>query len=422
MGHRLNFMINDSPAPGSEPSAAAARPSLFSSFWMGGFESACHINRKGRRLDMLAATQHDRFADGDYARLRQVGISSVRDTVRWHLVEQAGGSFDFSSMDVLFDAAERHGIQVVWDLCHYGWPDGLDIFEPAFIDRFARFCREVARHVRERTDAVPLYTPVNEISFFAWAAGEVGWFYPHAHHRGGDVKRQLIRACIAAIEAIWDVDPRARMVTVEPLIHVVPPKKRPDLLPQATAYSNSQFEAWDMLSGALAPELGGNPRYLDVLGVNFYHDNQWEHPGGRKIHWHIHPRDSRWVPFHKLLKGAYERYRRPIFVGETSHVGSGRAEWLREMTEELILAIDAGVPVEAVCLYPIIDRFEWEDPSHWHNSGLWDFTLNDRQEFVRVLNHEYAAELWHSQFKLAQKGYGTPPPFAIESLEAESRG
>ncbi len=388
---------------------------------MAGFESACHINRNGTRLDMIAATQHDRFAEGDYARLRQVGITSVRDTVRWHLIEERPGSFDFASMDVLMTAAARHGIQVVWDLCHYGWPDDLDLFSPAFVDRFASFSRAVARHVRESSDAVPLYTPVNEISFLSWAAGEVGWFFPHAEGRGGEVKRQLIRASIAAIEAVRDVDPRARIVTVEPLIHVVPPRERPDLAAQATAYSNSQFEAWDMLSGALAPELGGHPRYLDVLGVNFYHDNQWEHPGGRKIHWHIHPRDSRWVPFHQLFRGVYERYRRPIFVGETSHVGSGRAEWLREMTDELCLAIDAGVPVEGVCLYPIIDRFEWDNPSHWHNSGLWDYTLNERGEFVRVLNNEYAAELWHSQFRLAQKGYGTPPPFAIESLEARDR-
>ena len=35
------------------------------SFWIGGFESACHINRAGCRLDLAAATQHDRFADAD---------------------------------------------------------------------------------------------------------------------------------------------------------------------------------------------------------------------------------------------------------------------------------------------------------------------------------------------------------------------
>jgi hypothetical protein len=164
--------------------------------------------------------------------------------------------------------------------------------------------------------------------------------------------------------------------------------------------------------------LGGHPRYLDVIGVNFYHDNQWEHPGARRIAWHIHPRDSRWVPFHRLFKDAYDRYRKPIFVGETSHVGSGRAAWLREMADELCLAIAAGVPVEGVCLYPIIDRFEWEDPSHWHNSGLWDFVPDEHGTLQRVLNDEYAAELWHSQLKLAQRGYGVPPPFSVETAEA----
>ena len=392
------------------------RPNIFSSFWMAGYESACHINGQGQRLDMIAATQHDRFVDDDYARLRQVGLTSVRDTVRWHLVDR-GGDFDFSSLDPMLAAATRHGVQVTWDLCHYGWPDGLDIFTPVFVDRFARFCGAVARHVREHDEGVPLYTPINEISFFAWAAGEVGWFHPHAQGRGAELKRQLVRACIAGIEAIWDVDARARIVTIEPLINVVPPKGKRDAGGAAAAYRNSQFEAWDLLSGGMEPSLGGHPKYLDVYGVNFYHDNQWEHPGGRKIAWHIHPRDQRWVPFHRLLKDAYERYRRPIFVGETSHVGSGRAEWLREMASELVLAIEGGVPLEGICLYPIIDRFEWENPSHWHNSGLWDFERDGEGNFVRVLNAEYAAELWHSQLKLSQLGYGAPPAFATEAVD-----
>lgn len=66
----------------------AASPRVFRSFLMAGFESACHINHHGQRLDMLASTQHDHFAADDYARLRQVGISSVRDAVRWHLIER----------------------------------------------------------------------------------------------------------------------------------------------------------------------------------------------------------------------------------------------------------------------------------------------------------------------------------------------
>jgi beta-glucosidase/6-phospho-beta-glucosidase/beta-galactosidase len=373
---------------------------VFSSFWMAGFESACHITRQGIRLDMIHATQHDHFIEQDYANLANVGISSVRDTVRWHLVESNAGRFDFSSMNPVLEAAARHGIQVVWNLCHYGWPKTIDLMDPAFIERFARFAGAVSEHVRDHSSAVPLYTPINEISFFAWAAGEVGWFYPYGKGRGGELKRQLIRACIAGINAIWDVDPRARIVIVEPLIHVVAPVGEPQFAAEAAAYRNSQFEACDMLSGALCPELGGQPRYLDVVGVNFYHDNQWEHPGGRKLAWHVHPRDRRWMPFHTLLHEVYDRYRRPLFVGETSHVGSGRAAWIRELTDEIVIAIEAGVPLEGVCLYPIIDRFEWENPSHWHNSGLWDVAPDSKGRLHRVLNRTYAAELRRSQARV----------------------
>jgi beta-glucosidase/6-phospho-beta-glucosidase/beta-galactosidase len=377
-----------------------ARSNIFQSFWIAGFESACHINEHGHRLDMIAATQHDRFVDEDYARLQPFGMRTVRDTVRWHLVERRAGLYDFSSFQPQINAANAHGIQVIWDLCHYGWPEDLDLLSTDFVDRFARFCRVVCSHLRNCCNGPLLVTPINEISFLAWASGEAGWFAPFGTGRAAEIKRQLIRAMISGIEAIWQVDPRARIVSVEPLVNVVPPLGAADTNGAAAAYHEAQFEAWDMLAGIREPELGGRPRYLDVMGVNFYHDNQWEHPGGKKIHWHIQPRDNRWVPFSRLIGKTFERYRRPIFVGETSHVGSGRAEWLREMTDEVCLALVSGIPVEAVCLYPILDRFEWNDPTHWHNSGLWDYDLAPNGVYRRVLNAPYAAELRRSQAKV----------------------
>ena len=63
-------------------SAATVRPvglrgdtsSLFRSFWIGGFESASHINRSGARIDMVSATQHDVLVREDYTRLSNWGI------------------------------------------------------------------------------------------------------------------------------------------------------------------------------------------------------------------------------------------------------------------------------------------------------------------------------------------------------------
>src|SRR6185436_17403760 len=96
----------------------APPPSLFRSFWMAGYESSCHINPFGRRVDMLAVTQHDRFVREDYRLLQDFQISSVRDAIRWHLVDR-GCCYDFSSFTPMFQAAQENGIQVIWDLCHY---------------------------------------------------------------------------------------------------------------------------------------------------------------------------------------------------------------------------------------------------------------------------------------------------------------
>ena len=73
---------------------------------------------------------------------------------------------------------------------------------------------------------------------------------------------------------------------------------------------------------------------------------------------------------------------------------------VRELTDEVIQAINIGIPVEALCLYPIVDRFEWEDPTHWHNSGLWDFAPDAAGNFIRVINEPYAEEFRRSRARL----------------------
>jgi hypothetical protein len=372
---------------------------LFRSFWIAGFECSCQINSAGVRLDMTSALQHDICAAEDYRLLRAAGIATARDGLRWHLIDR-GGQYDWSSWIPMLEAARDEGVQVIWDLCHYGWPDDLDIFSPQFVERFARFTSEAARIHREHTDDTAFYSPVNEISFFAWAASRELMF-PYAHGRDGELKRQLVRAALAAMDAIWSVDPGARMVFPEPLIHNVPPRWRPWLTAPAAAQRASQFEAWDMIAGRAAPDLGGAEKYLDIVGVNFYAANQWEVPGGRKLHWDAGSNDPRWVPLHKLLAEVYARYGRPVMIAETSHYGIGRAPWLREIAEECRASLDAGVPLQGVCLYPILDRFDWEDCTHWHNSGLWDMARNGTGHYRRVLNGPYAQALHDAQTVLS---------------------
>ena len=387
------------PAVELESGLSLRQPPIFRSFWIAGFECSCQINARGQRVDMTAALRHDELAAQDYAMLRTVGIQTARDGVRWHLVDR-GGHYDFSSFAPMVKAARESGIQVIWDVCHYGWPDDLDVFSGAFLDRFARFAGAVAHYLKEESEEPPMFAPVNEINFFAWAATRA-LIYPYAFGRDGEMKRQLVRAAIAAAEAILKVDPRAHLVYPEPLIHNVPPRSNPTLTEPARRQRDSQFEAWDMIGGKVEPHLGGDPRFLDIIGVNYYAANQWEVPGGKKLNWDAGSDDERWVPLPRLLHGVYERYHRPILMAETSHYGTGRAAWLREVAEGVYKARREGVPMEGVCLYPILDRFDWEDPTHFHNSGLFDYRSYTDGRYERVLNQEYAAELAAARALLA---------------------
>jgi beta-glucosidase/6-phospho-beta-glucosidase/beta-galactosidase len=334
-------------------------PGLFSSFFMAGFECSTQRRRDGRRLDLIAATRHDRFAAADYARTAEHGLRTIRDGLRWHLIEMAPGRFDWSSFLPMLRAARHAHVEVIWDLCHYGWPDDIDIWSPQFVDRFARFAKAAARVVRDETDAVPFYCPVNEISFWAWAAGDAGKFHPATRGRAGELKRQLVRAAIAGIEAIRDVDPRARIAHSDPIINVLPRSDRAEDVEAAVGYHRSQFESRDMLCGRLAPELGGKPDYLDIVGINFYSDNQWI-LGGPTVEFG----NPRYRPLRELLRETHERYGRPLFIAETGAEGSARAAWLFYICGEVHAALGAGIPVEGICLYPILDYPGWENDRH----------------------------------------------------------
>jgi beta-glucosidase/6-phospho-beta-glucosidase/beta-galactosidase len=341
---------------------------LFDSFFQGGFECSTHRLRSGKRLDEIAATRHDTFARQDYQRLQQQGMRTAREGVRWHLVEAHQKNYDFASALSLIRAADKSGVQLIWDLCHYGWPDWLDIFESRFVDAFAQLAREFAKFLTNESNRFPIICPINEISFFSWAAGELAHMNPYAMGRGDELKEQLVRATIAATEAIWDVNPKARIAQIDPVINVLPEDPaNQNQCTAAEAYRLSQYEAWDMLGGRMKPALGGAEKYLDIIGVNYYVHNQWIMGGS-----FIAQDNPRYRPFREIIQEVYQRYQRPLFVAETGIEDEARPAWLRYIGSEVRAAMMNGSPVEGICLYPIVNHPGWEDDRHCHN-GLWDY-------------------------------------------------
>lgn len=350
---------------------------MFQSFFSGGFECSTHRNYKNKRIDVTAATRHDDFAENDYSLLLKAGMKTARDGVRWHLIEQKPYQYDFSSAINQVRAAKKTGIQIIWDLFHYGYPDDLDIFSDEFPVRFASFAEAFANFLLNENKEIPFICPVNEISFFGWVAGDVGAFYPFVRGRGDEMKRQLVRATILAIDKIRKICPAARFVQADPAIHVTVSPTKPQFKQDAENFRQAQFHALDMLVGKRAPELGGAEKYLDIIGVNYYSQNQWRHPSGRRILLgHKHYR-----PFSQILQEWFERYRRPIFIAETGIEDEARAGWFRYVCEQTRLAAANGVSIVGICLYPIVNHPGWDDNRHCHN-GLFDYPNNSGERKI----------------------------------------
>ena len=370
----------------------AKRPGIFPTFFLSGFEcSTFHWKDKGRR-NLIRETGHDKHAHDDYQLLRQLGIAVAREGVPWPFVD-CGGQYDFSCIDPMIDAMNAAQVIPIWTLCHYGYPDDLDPFGEEFTDRFARYARATAEHVTARTHGPYFFTPFNEISFFAFGGGETGWMAPHRSTREDRFKLReaFCKAAIAGIKAIREVEPEARIVNNDPLVQVVAPRDRPDLQKAAEeeTYTDT-FRAWDILCGKELPELGGSPEILDIVGPNNYSFGQMEYRE-KPPHAPLPPGDDRIKSLGELLSLVWERYRRPMIIAETSGLGKGRDEWLNDVMDEALAAVNDGVDLHGVCLFPAVDMPDWHN-GEWLHNGICDL-VEENDDLRRVPDKAYVDTL-----------------------------
>ncbi|MGE5792054.1 MAG: beta-glucosidase [Bacteroidota bacterium] len=322
---------------------------------LAGFGSGSYRPRRGARVDLAVLTGHDRFATLDYARARALGIGTVRESARWPVVEQRAWRYDFGVLLPWVRAARRLDIDVVWTLLDGCWPEDIAPMEPALVRRLEMFARAFARFLREETDRAPVIVPVDQITARAWLGGELARAEPYLEERGFELQAQLVRAAIAAADAFRDVTPEARILCVEPLFHVAPSPDRPEDLDGARAAAARRFAALDMLCGRAWPQLGGEPRHLDLLGVTVYPHSQWYYGGPKFPGPPIEPDAPAWRPLRELIVDlACRYYDRPVAIVGTGRDGPLGPSWLRYVCREARGAMFAGATVPCVGLAPAV--------------------------------------------------------------------
>lgn len=374
----------------------------FQSFWMAGFECTDKLNCFGERVDFINVTKHLEKVDEDYRIVSSLQLKTVREGIRWSIVEKQPYVYDFSDAEKLIAAAVENDIQIIWDVCHFGFPDDLTPLHPMFARRFAAVCKAFVKFYRTiDSSGTLIITPFNEVSFISWLGGDVCGTSPYCRNYGWEVKYNIMRAYIEGIEAIKEIDDNTRILTTEPLVNMVPPlNATTDQLAEAARNHESQFEVLDMLSGRICPELRGKPEYLDIIGCNYYYNNQWINNTCEFLRWANEDNDPRWKPLSELITHLYERYQRPIVLTETSHPLEDRPNWLNFVTDECKRAIDTGVPLWGICWYPIIDRPDWDRLTPWHHAGIWDVNITD-VSLPRILHEPTAMALADCQKRIA---------------------
>ena len=86
-----------------------------------------------------------------------------------------------------------------------------------------------------------------------------------------------------------------------------------------------------------------------------------------------------------------------MILSETSHPGEDRPLWIEFIAEECAKVLSLDIPFLGVCIYPIIDRPDWDKLSEWHQSGLWDKEMSDYNFSTRVLYEPFAEALREAQ-------------------------
>src|SRR5690606_39468907 len=94
----------------------------------------------------------------------------------------------------------------------------------------------------------------------------------------------------------------------------------------------------------------------------------------------------------------------PLMSAEPGAEGELRCEWLRNVSEQAGLAMQREVPVEGICLYPVLDYPGWTDERHCP-TGLLGFPDENGN---RCVHEGLADELRLQQMRFSQFGAVSP--------------
>lgn len=330
------------------------------------------------RVDQLAASRHLEHQDDDLAAVAGLGVRVWRYGIPWRLTEVAPGAYDWTLWDRALAACERHGLQPVVDLCHFGLPDHYPGFcDPAWVEGFARY---VEAFLARYPDPV-WFTPVNEPGITATFSARWG-IWNDRRTDAASHAAALAHVTLAGLEAlsrIW-ADRDAWWIGAEGFgCQLADPDDEAGVVAARRA-QELEWAVWDLHLGlepvgagaelvahvpdpvrARLAQLAAHLRRDRVVaGHDVYPVSVTPHGTRAERPLTI---DDRIAAYGATARAWHDRYQLPFWVAETSNlslpVEDGPA-WLGRLVDELDAMAHEGLPVRGICWYSRGDQRDWD--------------------------------------------------------------
>jgi beta-glucosidase/6-phospho-beta-glucosidase/beta-galactosidase len=336
---------------------------------------------EGRRaLDEYELTQHYERWEDDLALAAQSGATTIRYGLPWYRLNPGPGQFDWSWADRVVDRLMELGLEVIFDLVHYGTPHWL---EQSFLNRdYPEAVADYARALAERYgDRIAAWTPLNEPQWTARRSGEMGIWPPALTGHDGYVRLvlQICRGICLSQRAIQKASRRPpAFVHVEATFrYAAAPGVASD---EMALMAERRFLALDLVTGrvgadhplhAYLSKNGAQPADLawfeanaiepDIIGLNYYPMWSTFEYADRGAGIEPRERDDGVEGLLDVVREYGARYGKPVMVTETSFEGTvdQQVAWLRDSVAAL-LAIRAEQPVAGYVWWPFFDQFMWQ--------------------------------------------------------------
>jgi dTDP-4-dehydrorhamnose reductase len=357
----------------------------------GGHE--CTVNRIGDDLyDQTVRSGHHERLD-DLGLFASLGIKALRYPVLWERVApERPSDMDWRWSDQRLTRLRELGVRPIVGLVHHGaGPAYTGLLDPGFASGLARFGAAAA----ERYPWVEEWTPVNEPLTTARFSALYGLWSPHLRDECAFWSALLnqVEAVRAAMRAIREINPRARLVQTEDLGRTYATRA---VAHQASFDNERRWMTWDLLTGRVVPghplwrrladmglesgllSLAEAPCPPDVIGVNHYltSDRFLDHRlpnypperhGGNQFLAFADVEAVRVLQpgpagLEGSLREAWTRYRLPLAVTE-SHNGCTRDEQMRWLAEGWRTALSLrthGVDVRALTAWSLLGAYDWD--------------------------------------------------------------